>query len=51
MINEAFDYAAETIADAFNLDEKKEKVVRLVLIVVAGYFALKFVKSMVSNKE
>jgi len=51
MIGQAFDYASETIADAFGMDEKQERVVRLVLIVGAAYFALKFVRSMVSNRD
>lgn len=51
MIGDAFDYAAETIGDAFDLDDKKVRVVRLVLIVGAGYLALKFVRSMIARRE
>lgn len=51
MIGEAFDYAADIIGDAFNLDDKKVRVVRLALIVGAGYFALKFVRSMIARKD
>lgn len=51
MISQAFDYAAETISDTFNLDEKQEKLVRLVLIVAAGYIALKFVRSVMTRKD
>lgn len=51
MLGDAFDYATDTIIDTFDLDEKYARAIRLVLIVGAGWMALKFVKSIASRRD
>jgi len=51
MINDALDYTTDTIMETFDLDGKYERLIRLALIIGAGWIALKFVKAIVSRKE